>query len=364
MNLSFFMSISSTSSDNKNTTPPVDLQVKNLDDPKIRDVAEPIINPKKRSMPFGEQKEIPPKKRKISSQNPPQNEKEEIISILDLWVSLGNENEQRAQAKQEIIDLLFPTDFFSKILGISKSLLNLSGLNLKAVPDIFGKQTVIDKVFSIDFSKNKLSELPKSFGNLKNLKTLDISSNQLEEVPKEIERLDQIQELILYKNQLIELSENIGNLTQLKKINLANNKLESLPNEITRLILLEDLYLSNNQLQMIPEKIGSLANLKNIYLSYNELEILPKSIEELHQLIKFHLAYNLLSKLPKNIGNLRRLEEFNLRGNPELSALPVSIFNLKTSCVVNVENTKLSKETLDDLRKTVSKECPSPNFLT
>ncbi|MCH9626080.1 MAG: hypothetical protein S4CHLAM123_12700 [Chlamydiales bacterium] len=115
---------------------------------------------------------------------------------------------------------------------------------------------------------------------------------------------------------------------------------------------------------MIPEKIGSLAKLKNIYLSYNELEILPKSIEELRQLIKFHLAYNLLSKLPKNIGNLRRLEEFNLRGNPELDALPVSIFNLKTSCVVNIENTKLSKETLDDLRKTVPEDCPSPNFLT
>ncbi|RKZ79944.1 MAG: hypothetical protein DRR19_24310 [Candidatus Parabeggiatoa sp. nov. 1] len=79
------------------------------------------------------------------------------------------------------------------------------------------------------------------------------------------------------------IPKSIGNLSQLKSLSLDSNKISGpIPESIGYLSQLQRLVLSNNQLSgPIPESIGNLSQLKNLYLSDNQLSCdeIPTSLK-------------------------------------------------------------------------------------
>ena len=72
----------------------------------------------------------------------------------------------------------------------------------------------------LDLRDMKLTELPESIGQLKQLRKLDLSWDY------EDEKL---------KNQLTTLPDSLGQLTQLTSLDLSNNQLTALPDSLGRL---------------------------------------------------------------------------------------------------------------------------------
>jgi Leucine-rich repeat (LRR) protein len=79
------------------------------------------------------------------------------------------------------------------------------------------------------------------------------------------------------------IPKSIGNLSQLKSLSLDSNKISGpIPESIGYLSQLQRLVLSNNQLSgPIPKSIGNLSQLKNLYLSDNQLSCdeIPTSLK-------------------------------------------------------------------------------------
>ncbi|MBK6825060.1 MAG: leucine-rich repeat domain-containing protein [Saprospiraceae bacterium] len=76
---------------------------------------------------------------------------------------------------------------------------------------------------------NKLSSLPQSFANLRELIELDISTNHFKEFPQVVCELLNLEYLKIGDNQLSELPLAITKLVGLKFLNLSRNSFTSFP---------------------------------------------------------------------------------------------------------------------------------------
>ena len=85
-----------------------------------------------------------------------------------------------------------------------------------------------------------LREMPKSVGNLANLKTLVLFGTSVKTLPDSICNLLNLRELMISVSELIKLPDSIGNLKNLKTIDLNDNKIESLPESFGKLKNLEN----------------------------------------------------------------------------------------------------------------------------
>ena len=85
----------------------------------------------------------------------------------------------------------------------------------------------------LDLSSMKLTELPKSLGQLTQLQELDINDNRLTALPESLGRLIKLQELSVYGNQLTGTPESLENLLKLRELWLgltpSGNPLNQLP---------------------------------------------------------------------------------------------------------------------------------------
>ncbi|KAK2979885.1 hypothetical protein RJ640_023956, partial [Escallonia rubra] len=123
------------------------------------------------------------------------------------------------------------------------------------------------------FSKRTLSNLPTSFGSLKDLLKFDTSFNSLHgSLPSEIRNLKVV--------TLLDLSY--------------NNFSGDMPGSIGDLQYLFELYLEHNDLiRSIPETFQSLVSLEILDLSHNHLSgVIPKPLDELLYLKYFNVSYN------------------------------------------------------------------------
>ncbi|NEQ58292.1 MAG: GTPase [Moorea sp. SIO4A1] len=194
------------------------------------------------------------------------------------------------------------TEILTEVFNLSQlEVLDLSGTQLKTVPESIGKLTNLTE---LNLSGNQLTTVPESIGKLTNLTKLNLSGNQLTIVPESIGKLTNLTELNLSKNQLTTVPESIGKLTNLTKLNLSFNHF--------------------NQLTIVPESIGKLTNLTELNLRTNNLKKIPESINQLILLTQLDLSFNQLITVPESITKLSNLTKLDLRDNP-LENIPIEI---------------------------------------
>ena len=99
----------------------------------------------------------------------------------------------------------------------------------------------LNRLVTLDLSKNNIASWPESFKDLVNLKELHLANNKLSEVP-------------------VSFFQSVSK--KLCLLDLSNNFLKIIPRMISKLACLATLTLKNNQLKRLPANIGNLKNLK------------------------------------------------------------------------------------------------------
>jgi Leucine-rich repeat (LRR) protein len=158
--------------------------------------------------------------------------------------------------------------------------------------------------------------------NFEEVTHVDFSNQKLSELPTELFLCTNLKELLLNNNKLESLPEGIQVFTKLEVFNLDNNNLETLPKEFKELIELKELYLNNaikaNQVNIIFGYFAQNKKLKILELGGNNINMLPNTIKSLKELKHFELRKNLLTSIPKNVAKMLKLQYIGLSSNPKL----------------------------------------------
>ncbi len=121
------------------------------------------------------------------------------------------------------------------------------------------------KVYKLTLRKQKLTALPETIFQFKNLQVLNLKSNKLETFPKNITAFKYLQELIITANKIEIVTKELGELTHLKRFVAGSNNIVSIPPEIKNLKELTFLDLWGNNIGSLPIEIQDLKdNLKEI----------------------------------------------------------------------------------------------------
>jgi Leucine-rich repeat (LRR) protein len=228
---------------------------------------------------------------------------------------------------------------FGNLVNLKTLVLSYNALS-GSIPSSIGN---LVKLLDLYLSNNQLSGIPSSLGNLVNLQNLDLSVNHLSSIPSTIGNLVNLQFLNLSSNQLTGIPSTIGNLVNLQSLNLSSNQLTGIPSSIGNLVNLGILGLRNNQLTSIPSSLSNLMNRWSLDLSNNRFGSVPSSIGNLVNLGSLNLSNNHLSgAIPSFISNLVNLTYLNLSDNQLSGAIPSSIRNLAKLEGLYLNNNKLS----------------------
>ncbi len=221
---------------------------------------------------------------------------------------------------------------------------------LTSIPaDIF----LLENLTWLGIYSDSFSIFPIEILQLPNLKTLGFCNNAIKVLPSKIRKLQGLQNLIIGGgSRLQRLPKTIGDLKQLRCLNLGYNQLKSLPKEIGDLQKLTTLVLDNNQLKSLPKEIGDLQKLTTLFLGNNQFKSLPKEIWNLQGLTQLGLNDSQLKELPIEIGNLQCLRYLDLRNN-QLKSLPKELAQIKTLENILIERNPKNIIIPDELRHIV-----------
>lgn len=160
----------------------------------------------------------------------------------------------------------FPSD---TILSLNKlSILKMYNNNITYLPnEIF--QQFSTTLTVINFSLNKLEEMPRGMESLSNIREIFLALNKIASIPEGI--LSAFSKTLIHfdlsSNCIRKLPHDIGKLAALKYLNLSYNPLEELCEDIGNLESLEGLLLNGHNLTHLPPTFSSLKNLKKLSLS-------------------------------------------------------------------------------------------------
>lgn len=202
----------------------------------------------------------------------------------------------------------------------------------------------------LDLRDMKLTELPESIGQLKQLRKLDLGhdrqkkvadKNQLTTLPDSLGQLTQLQTLDLSENQLTTLPEFLGNFIQLQNLDLYKNSLIALPQSLDRLTQLQSLDLYGSKINVLPSWLGAFTKLKRLALWAMKLETVPEWIGNLKQLQKLLIVNTEPNNIADWVNNLAQLEEltFTSNGLTELPSIFIHFVHLKK---LNLDNNPLN----------------------
>lgn len=164
-----------------------------------------------------------------------------------------------------------------------------------AIPDELFDAVGDAPIYSVNFSKNQLTEVPSRIVELKNtVNDVSLGFNKLQNISLELCMLLKLTHLDLRNNLLTALPAELEALGQLRTVTLSFNRFRTLPDVLYRIATLEVILISNNL-------IGSVD---------------PFQLKCLDKLATLDLQNNDLLQIPPELGNCTSLKVLTLDGNP------------------------------------------------
>lgn len=111
---------------------------------------------------------------------------------------------------------------------------------------------------TLNCANNKLDCIPAGISTSK-LRILDFSINRIKDVPRGVCSVTSLRCLYLSDNDLVTIPSQIGALELLEILSLRDNKITFIPPTIGRLSRLNTLLLQGNKLQFVPKELGSFS---------------------------------------------------------------------------------------------------------
>jgi len=245
----------------------------------------------------------------------------DVEQKLEIW---AGDQKNRISAKQIILNFIADPDC---------SFIDLTGLNLSSLPDVFGEYEIRSKLIHLILSNNNLDDLPPSVFELTDLEDLNLDRNEFEKLPEGLTSLRNLSILSVMNNKLTELPDSLGDLTNLMVLKLDFNDLDSVPESFRNLANLQYLHLCVNKFKSIPDAICFLTSLKELNMKMNEIDSLPKLIGKLSELEVLDVSFNKLKDLPDSINNLLKLKAIHIDGN-SIEGLKASLLSNNPTCRV------------------------------
>ncbi|KAF8010658.1 hypothetical protein BT93_J1342 [Corymbia citriodora subsp. variegata] len=204
-----------------------------------------------------------------------------------------------------------------------------------------------------------ISGLPKSIGQLKDLRRLSFSRcNELRKLPDSIGGLESLLELDLSYTRVTELPDLIGNLRKLKVIRIDHSEIRKIPGTIGMVERLEEFHAKKcvNLKGDIPRGIGLLSFLKILDLSHTCVQSVPTTINQLSHLRELYLkSCHKVKQIPELPASLIILyvESRSLKRVPNFANLT----NLVDLSVSDCCEESLSNPRVADFIQTPNLEC-------
>lgn len=133
---------------------------------------------------------------------------------------------------------------------------------------------LIQFLFEINISNNKITSIPSFVGHGELLQFLDFSSNRLSDLPSNISDLKHLREIILSMNRFSKIPECLYQCAKLETILIRDNQVSNLDvNKLSQLPMLAVLDVQNNALQMVPPELGNLTNIRTLQLEGNMFRV-------------------------------------------------------------------------------------------
>ncbi|MEI7999695.1 MAG: hypothetical protein WCH62_09365, partial [Candidatus Omnitrophota bacterium] len=172
--------------------------------------------------------------------------------------------------------------------------LDLSNLRLGLLPNVFHLSVFKENLFTLNCSKNPLSEDLGNICSLTKLTDLNVEGCGLEKISADIGNCQSLLTLNLSHNVLSTLPDTIGNCQSLLTLNLSHNMLRTLPDTIGNCQSLVFLDLSHNYLHTLPDTIGNVKDLGRINCSFNYFMYFPKELLKCEHLRSINFSHNKL----------------------------------------------------------------------
>ena len=239
---------------------------------------------------------------------------------------------------------------FNKLIHLKE--LTIVGDKIKEIPKSIG---VLKNLESLSISSTKIIEIPKSIAQLTNLKILDIRNTGIKEIPDCIIGLSNLITLGIGGTEIKGLPECIRELSNLTTLNISGTEIKEIPRSISQLSNLKGLDVSNTEIKEIPEFIGRLSNLKKLDISGTKIKELPRFIGRLTNLTDFDVSGTEIKEIPDIISQLNNLMDFNISGT-KIKELPEFIGQLSNLISLHLGYTLIKRipETIGQLSKLTS----------
>lgn len=188
---------------------------------------------------------------------------------------------------------------------------------------------------SMNLAKNKLKTLPKSFSQLKQMKSLIFYENNFEEIPEVLSDFKALKHLDFYKNNLTQIPDFVGDMDGLQQLFLSFNKIETIPDTLRNLKRLKYLYIHHNELHFLPEWIAEMDSIERLGVGFNHLLELP-DLSKMKSLVELDCEHNLLERFPWEIVEKPGMELIVVRNNDFILSDEETIKLIKASKTVNI----------------------------